>query len=825
MISKKLVKKGATLGLALAIAVPALTPVAAATKADITIEAVKFNGMEAPKTIDEMVKTYTKATVDVKYSNGEVKTFPLSYNYLFKSEDKVATVKGEKVPAGTPIDVNGNPIKDPSGTNGEYFVSDAPDSNSLLMPINGKLYMVTHYEYQTIDAAGQSAYGLVPASMSLTEMEQDKKTGELKPVKVEKIDFSAVDGLWIPCNGSLSPWNTHLGSEEYEPDARQFLDVTSKTRSQVETFAQYYFGDKAKANPYFYGYTPEITVDKNGKTSVVKHYSTGRFSHELAKVMPDNKTVFYGDDGGNTGMFMYVADKEKDLSSGIIYAAKFNQTGTTNGGSGDFQWINLGHATDKEVKEIIDSGITFNDIFETSDAPKEGFTAIKQYSYGSTEYLKLKPGKEKAAAFLETRRYAAMLGATTEFNKMEGVTLNEKDKKVYIAISDQSKAMEKDSTGKDPADHIQLPKIKAGVTYQLDLQGGQKDSKGTAINSSYVASSMSGLVVGEDLKKADSFGNTANPDKVANPDNLSYSEAMRTLFIGEDSGNHTNNYVWAYNVDTKKLDRILSTPAGAEATGLFAADDRNGFSYIFSNFQHPGDEVDGKSITAVNKEDLLKAIDQQIGINKTGGIGYISGLPSLTKMPSFKTFDDVNNGASWAEEFIEKLASKGIVNGKSETKYEPNTSMTRGEFAAMISRSLDLTSKGTAPFKDVPSQMAVNKNGEITAAWEAGIIQGKTKDTFAPNAKITRAEAAAMVSRAMNYVTFDAGKLKTSKKITAYQDKASIPAWASKDIEKMLQADIMIGDTNGKFNPNNPTTRAEMAKIIVKFMEFVEVMN
>ena len=49
-----------------------------------------------------------------------------------------------------------------------------------------------------------------------------------------------------------------------------------------------------------------------------------------------------------------------------------------------------------------------------------------------------------------------------------------------------------------------------------------------------------------------------NPDKVASPDNLSYSEAMRTLFIGEDSGKHTNNYVWAYNVDTKELERILS---------------------------------------------------------------------------------------------------------------------------------------------------------------------------------------------------------------------------------------------------------------------------
>ncbi|MGU3470989.1 PhoX family protein [Paenibacillus sp. D51F] len=641
MINKKVVKTGATLALALAITVPAISPTAAAAKDNSKIEFVKFNGMKAPSTIDEMVKTYTTATVDVKYSNGKVKTFPLSYNYLFKSEDKVATVKGEKIPAGTPIDVNGNPIVDPSSTDGKYFVSDAPDSNSLLMPIDGKLYMVTHYEYQTVDAAGQSAYGLVPASMSLTEMDQDKKTGELKPANVKKIDFSAVNGLWIPCNGSLSPWNTHLGSEEYEPDARQFADPTSKTRSQVETFAQFYFGDKAKANPYFYGYTPEITVDKKGKVSVEKHYSTGRFSHELAKVMPDNKTVFYGDDGGNTGMFMYVADKAKDLSAGTLYAAKFKQTGTENGGSGDLQWINLGHATDKEVKNIIDSGITFNDIFEASDVPKEGFTAIKQYSYGKTEYLKLKPGKEKAAAFLETRRYAAMLGATTEFNKMEGVALNEKDKKVYIAISDQSKSMEKDSTGKDPADHIQLPKIKAGVTYQLDLQGGQKDSGGKVIDSSYVAPSMHGLVVGEDLPKADAYGNTANVDKVANPDNLSYSEAMRTLFIGEDSGAHTNNFVWAYNVDTKDLQRILSVPAGAEATGLFAADDRNGFSYIFSNFQHPGDEVDSKSITAVNKDELVKAVDEQIGINKTGGIGYISGIPSLTKYNNGKYQKDL----------------------------------------------------------------------------------------------------------------------------------------------------------------------------------------
>ena len=108
-------------------------------------------------------------------------------------------------------------------------------------------------------------------------------------------------------------------------------------------------------------------------------------------------------------MFMYVADKEKDLSAGTLYAAKFKQTSTENGGSGNLNGLILGHSTDNEIKAIIDSGIKFNDIFETSDVAKEGFKAIKQYSYGKTEYLKLKPGKEKAAAFLETRRYAAML--------------------------------------------------------------------------------------------------------------------------------------------------------------------------------------------------------------------------------------------------------------------------------------------------------------------------------------------------------------------------------------------------------------------------------
>jgi hypothetical protein len=128
----------------------------------------------------------------------------------------------------------------------------------------------------------------------------------------------------------------------------------------------------------------------------------------------------------------------------------------------------------------------------------------------------------------------------------------------------------------------------AGGVFALSLTGGQVDQTGAAIKSDWVPSNTRALLMGEDIA-ADTLGNLANPEKISNPDNLKFSEKLRTLFIGEDSSTHVNNFVWAYNVDTKQLSRLMSVPAGAEATGLGVVDDLNGWTYITSNFQHPGD--------------------------------------------------------------------------------------------------------------------------------------------------------------------------------------------------------------------------------------------
>ena len=533
--------------------------------------------------------------------------------------------------------------------------SETPDANSLMDipgaksddPKKRRLFLVTHHEYDWLDTQDPPVdqYGKQPMTMNLATIDQDKKSGEMTTVSVENIDMSAINGLWIPCAGSLSPWNTHLGSEEYEPDARCALDSADPAYScasgaiELDSMNRYLdpTGITKPARVYDYGIVPEVVVDRDGGTRVEGHRALGRISRELVDVMPDRRTVYQGDDGTYNVMTMFVADRAEDLSEGTLYAAKWIQTSADDGGEADLEWIRLGHSWDDEIEAMVDGGIKFSDIFEVEDTTncdgEQGFKLIKAgHNTGLVECLKLKDEMETAAAFLETRRYAAYLGATVEFEKFEGVTHNAADKKLYVAMTRMRSGMEDKPS--DPANDIRIPVNSAGAVYELDLVGGKTevvvDTNGevidtdSPIDSQYVGTAMRALVLGETITKDDD-GNTANVDKIASPDNIKYSEKMRTLFIGEDSSLHVNNFLWAYNVDAPRNSppvRILSIPAGAESTGLQVVEDANGFAYIMSNYQHAGDFT---SSTADSLKDELKPMIDRY----KAAIGYIGGLPAL----------------------------------------------------------------------------------------------------------------------------------------------------------------------------------------------------
>jgi secreted PhoX family phosphatase len=618
----------------------------------LPVRSINFTATPAPTTESEMTSAYTRSSVVVTLMDGKTRSFPLSYNVLYSSGDQIGNWK-----AGTVVDKTGAPLdalRDDQGNilaNGPFYAR-SPDANSLVVR-DKTLSLVTHFEYDTEAASATdpskavNLYGQLPMVMNLASLRQ-KADGTLSVFDLTNIGMQSVDGLWIPCAGELTPWNTHVGGEEYEPDARayenrpltpmnRYLGTNGLTTSQ------------GGANAYRYGLAVEVTLNEKGNTSVVKHYAPGRLANELAHVMPDRRTAYKGDDGRDVILSMFVADRANDLSAGTLYAAQLEQRDGANGGQFNIRWIQLGHASDREIQALVDGGIRFSHIFDAVSKttyqanpalyadyrPVYVYTGTDGINSNTLEYLRVKPGMEKAAAFLETRRYAAYLGATAEFTKMEGVTSNRQDKKLYVAMSYVQKAMLAGQNADRPRDDIRLngdaADLECGIVYESNVTGDQTDSSGQRINSKWVAADLRALVTGAKKPTGQSYGkyDKCDTDKMANPDNIKYSEALRTLFIGEDSGNHMNNFLWAYSVDSQQLVRLATTRFGAEWTGLQAIDSLNGYAYVMSNIQHPGATEDTAGYRAALEKDGINFDAFRAQVDARGAVGYLGGMPAL----------------------------------------------------------------------------------------------------------------------------------------------------------------------------------------------------
>lgn len=508
---------------------------------------------------------------------------------------------------GLKLDKNNKPILDDSG---RPYIENSNDFTSIIRS-GENLYVVNQFE-------------TLPAGMFVTKVNQDAKTGMLSAEWSKSVDLSSVDGLWVACAGSVTPWESHLASEEYPVDARTFAQIdgwaiakAAGVLNEVKFLAAYRTLDVTDVDgdglpdlpfhefldqfsPYYYGYPVEIRVAEDGSPTPIKHYAMGRVSLELAYVLPDQKTVLLTDDGSNTGLFMFVADKAGDLSAGHLYAMRFYQT--TPAGSvefaGDLEWIDLGHATNAEIHAMLHpksgSRIEFADIFEVEspdgvNCTSPDFRLTRGAASSTLECLKLKPGMEKAASRLETRRYASYLGATTEMNKEEGVTFDPDHGRAYVALTSVS-----GGTGPQPGiDHINVAGNSCGGVYALDI-GPWTDANGKVVTE-YAPLNWYPLVTGVPMSyPADSpyAGNSCSVGGIASPDNLTYLPGYDTLIIGEDTSRHQNDAMWSYNVKTGKLTRIFTTPYGSETTSPYWFPNVNGFGYLMSVIQHPYGESD-----------------------------------------------------------------------------------------------------------------------------------------------------------------------------------------------------------------------------------------
>ena len=185
-----------------------------------------------------------------------------------------------------------------------------------------------------------------------------------------------------------------------------------------------------------------------------------------------------------------------------------------------------------------------------------------------------------------------------------------------------------------------------------------------------------------------------------------------------------------------------------------------------------------------------------------------------------KTFSDIVYHKN--KHKIEELAKRGIINGKNDNIFDPDSTITRAEFATIIAKGLGLSQKNIAIFKDV----TVNDwfFGYVGTGYYYGIIKGVSENEFNPNGTITREEAAVMVERAAKLCGMDT-KIETFEArnvLAEFFDYVKASDWSISSLAFCYKNDILSKDVM-EIKPKEAVTRAEIAGMLYNMLYLAEL--
>lgn len=172
--------------------------------------------------------------------------------------------------------------------------------------------------------------------------------------------------------------------------------------------------------------------------------------------------------------------------------------------------------------------------------------------------------------------------------------------------------------------------------------------------------------------------------------------------------------------------------------------------------------------------------------------------PKDDKPTTGASFTDVPAG-SWYEEAVKYVSEKGLMNGTSSTAFSPNASTTRGMIVTILARVEGVNTSGT-PWYAAGQKWAMDN----------GISDG----TNMPGV-ITREQLATILYRYAKQKGYDVSK---SAALTAFSDADKVSGYASEAMQWAVAEGLLQG-SNGKLNPQGSATRAQVATILMRFME------
>lgn len=206
----------------------------------------------------------------------------------------------------------------------------------------------------------------------------------------------------------------------------------------------------------------------------------------------------------------------------------------------------------------------------------------------------------------------------------------------------------------------------------------------------------------------------------------------------------------------------------------------------------------------------------------------VAGLPDkhtdVKKQPvTFPdiTFQDIT--AHKNQSAIEALASRGIINGRDNVNFDPNATMTRAEFSAIVVRALGFVPQAGTDYSDVTSEKWYAAYVGTASCY--GIIQGRGDGSFDPESKITRQEASLMVMRAAKLCGMNTtlGETEVRSILVSFSDYPKIAPWAQTGMAFCYDKGLFdSGDLNTE--PERNILRCEIAQVLYNLLGAAELL-
>lgn len=195
------------------------------------------------------------------------------------------------------------------------------------------------------------------------------------------------------------------------------------------------------------------------------------------------------------------------------------------------------------------------------------------------------------------------------------------------------------------------------------------------------------------------------------------------------------------------------------------------------------------------------------GIGNASGQAFAaSAIPA--KVPA--AFSDL--AGHWAEKTVREWAGQGLIEGFQDGTFRPNQALSRIEYVTLVNRLFAFKGAGTKQFTDVAPTAWYAL--QVQAAAEAGYIEGYGNGTFRPEQKLSRVEAAVVLSRLVPVIGKDGTSL-----LSEFKDEASIPGYGRDALEAIVEAGYISGLADGTLRPVQPMTRAEAVMMLDRVLK------